>query len=158
GRADYHLETLKRTGEEWWRPHEDLVLIRIEEEDAPRSYVVYADPMPIPPISLSLICGDLVTNLRAALDHAITDLVIDEDGTPGRHHSFPIAYSEKEWRRKVVSPASRKSPLDGLDPGGDRWSIIYWAQPFHWRELQMLAPIAHPLAILSRLVNRDKHA
>jgi len=151
-RADVHLNGLRAELDRLSEAHAERVWLRVEQQGA--WYVVLLDPLeePLPP-DLSLVCGDFVTNLRAALDHAVNDLVRESGHKPGRHTAFPIISSEKDWRSLVVSPNKpRRSPLEGLDPQGHAWAIIHEAQPYQRSE-----PAHTRLRVLNKLANRDKH-
>lgn len=101
-----------------------------------------------PPRTLSAVIGDCVHNLRTALDHLAWQLVVANGGVP------------REGRGGTQFPIVLKRPKDGTHPrvavaGGvsaKALSAIEALQPFHRRD-----PENHPLAILTRLDNTDKH-
>src|SRR5438067_10019193 len=94
----------------------------------------------------SNIVGDCISNLRAALDHLVTQLVIANGGSPTRNHQFPIYDSGADFDRAM------RSRLAGVAAG--HVEIIRAAQPF-----TAGASAAKPraLAVLNDLSNRDKH-
>jgi hypothetical protein len=101
-----------------------------------------------PPADLGLIAGDLTNNLRAALDHFVADLNRGFGATPTqiREGAFPVTYSEKDFENrsdKMLGAVPRDSAA---------WQAIKEAQPFHADD-----PDAHPLAVIARLNNADKH-
>lgn len=101
-----------------------------------------------PPMMLSVLIGDCVHNLRAALDHLVWQLVLANGGTPqggGGGTQFPIIQS---LRRDGTDPAVKVA--GGVSPKA--LAIIESVQPFRRRDAEN-----HPLAILSRLSNTDKH-
>ncbi|SRR5579884_65012 len=115
----------------------------------PQWLVIRAVVEPIP-LEFSAIAGDLIQNLRSALDLLVWQLVLIEGATPGRHNSFPLADSQAEFDRRVRNPAKgRKSPLAGIDPAGEKWAIIERAQPYR--------PGQWDLGLVASFSNRDKH-
>jgi hypothetical protein len=113
-----------------------LALIRVVadvKEDAPRDW--------------GLIVGDVLTNLRAALDHAVFSKAsarLRLNSKQEQSLSFPIVMNEQYWPRydELLQPL--------LGPAILR--TIYDKQPFRSAD-----PANQPLALLSRLVNADKH-
>ena len=54
-----------------------------------------------PPPRLGVLLGDLLHNVRSALDHLVWQLVLLNGETPragGRGNDYPLAMSEHEWR------------------------------------------------------------
>jgi hypothetical protein len=96
----------------------------------------------------SLLLGDVVTDFRAALDHAMYDAVLAHSGAPERPQDieFPIyptnAKGFRDRKRKLA-------PLIALEV----WEMVEMIQPFHGGD------VAHtsPLEILRWLSNVDKH-
>jgi hypothetical protein len=101
------------------------------------------------PDDWGLIFGDILSNLRAALDHAVYNHAMARQPlTPRQEKSmnYPVVMDETDW------PRAQTSLAQFVDPAV--LNVIYLTQPFqqpiggaHW----------HPLAILNGLVNRDKH-
>ena len=60
-------------------------------------------------VEWSLILGDLLHNLRSALDHLAWQLVVDGGGTPSQDTNFPVCCSTQ------VSRVQRS--LSGAQPG-----------------------------------------
>jgi hypothetical protein len=62
-----------------------------------------------PPLRLGVILGDMVHNLRSALDHLVWQAVLRNGGRPNRSHQFPICDDEKDWNdacNVVMKPAA----------------------------------------------------
>lgn len=101
-----------------------------------------------PPTALSVFIGDCVHNLRVSLDHLAWQLVLANGGVP------------REGAGGTQFPILLKSGKDGTTstvvvPGGvsaKALTAIDAVQPFHRPDADN-----HPLAILSRLDNIDKH-
>lgn len=94
---------------------------------------------------LALIFGDMISNLRAALDYLIWQLVLQSGNRPGRRTAFPVVRRAKDW------DVQSRNALRGVTP---EWiAEIEARQPFKRRE----RPSIHPLAILDHLNNLNKH-
>ncbi|OBG41401.1 hypothetical protein A5671_01320 [Mycolicibacter heraklionensis] len=97
---------------------------------------------PTIPDSWALITGDVLTNANAALDHAIYQHVREQNPSiPPHRIQYPILDDPQEF-------AARTSGRFGAEV----LSLIEDAQPFHWSN-----PAAHPLRMLRKLANIDKH-
>lgn len=127
--------------------------LRFDKKSEPgwvRMFVV-VEPVPI---RVALIAGDVVHNLRSALDHLAWQLVtLEGQKAPGTHTAFPIYTCKTEFEERVRNPSKgRVSPLHGIDPAGYNWARIERAQPYH-----ATVPYIEPLAVISELDNADKH-
>lgn len=123
------------------------------------------------PLRPSMVSGDLVHNLRSALDHLVWQLVKVSKSEPGGWTYFPIYGNEDDFIRDVVERASNrgKGPLHGIDPDGPIWTLIESYQPYANANpdvLVALPDLAHPevwkarathLGTLSALSRVDKH-
>jgi hypothetical protein len=91
------------------------------------------------PEELPLMIGDVVHNLRTALDHLAWQLVEANGQTPGFHTSFPIfrVKNTKRFKRKVAGVAAAAV------------QIMELVQPYNSGK--------DDLAILSEMDNFDKH-
>jgi hypothetical protein len=106
------------------------------------------------PIEISLHAGDLVHNVRTALDHVLARLKDHFEGD-ARSGTFPVTESDADWKGRIYprhDGKRKRGPLDGL-PCSARM-LIYREQPY----------VAYgdrrrddPIAILSALDNTDKH-
>jgi len=82
------------------------------------------------PEDFPLIIGDVLQNLRSALDHLVWQLVLSNGGTPGVNTSFPISKSAEYYKadapRKVkgVAPEPIKM-IDALQPYGGGNEDLY---------------------------------
>jgi hypothetical protein len=99
-----------------------------------------------PPLEeLALIFGDILSNLRSALDYLVWQLVLTGGRKPGRQTAFPVVKREKDWA--VQGGAA----LKGVP---EEWAqVIESMQPFQRLE----RPDLHPLAILEHVNNLSKH-
>jgi hypothetical protein len=107
-------------------------------------YVLYAVIREKPPPEFSLIIGDVVQNLRSALDHLVYALAPPKVRRK-RQTQFPIFTDE--CRFKVLSPPM----IEGI--AGDERTLLERVQPYNATNV----PDNDPLAILNKLSNLDKH-
>jgi hypothetical protein len=102
-----------------------------------------------PPLRLSAIVGDIVHNLRSSLDHAVWLLAGEKRSFAELHKErvlnkiyFPITYSPKSFRTHTVMGFIND----------DARTVLEKLQPYHRPK-----PKLHPLAVLNKLWNTDKH-
>lgn len=148
-RADVHLQTLDReiSGFLAENPYEFVGDFDSEREEFVakarfKTYPLWND--------WATIIGDCVHNLRSALDHLAWQLVLLNNGTPGRETSFPILEDRLSQKGHM-----RRCRIE-TDSGRVRPSVeacVERAQPYHRTD----DPTLHPLAILGGLSNEDKH-
>ena len=104
-----------------------------------------------PPDTLGLIVGDVLTNLRAALDHIAWQLAILNLGreptpkeAPDIH--FPIALSHPKFKTARMVSKGYLTHAQQL--------VVRRHQPYR---LKRYTPHLQALAVLNQLVNADKH-
>lgn len=104
---------------------------------------VFRGETPIVPIEYSVRLGEIVYNLRSALDQLVWQLVHANYKKPGRHNEFPILDDESRFNKAV------KNKLKGVSQ--ESASKIKEMQPFsendEWSALKTL----------HSLCNTDKH-
>jgi hypothetical protein len=149
-RADFHLKTL----EEKIRRFADGKLysftIEVDKESSWHSVTIHIHrPMPL---LWGAIVGDIVHNLRSALDHLIWQIVRGRGNIPGKWNEFPLYDSRSEFERKVERPflAGKRSALRGVSH--QTFARIEILQPYHAPDSSR-----HGLGILHALSNTDKH-
>lgn len=144
-RAASHLEALQDEIRAFFA--RDPYMVRSDLDCEAGKYRLYFEIREQPPLMWSVILGDLVHNLRSALDHLAWQLVIFSGNKPGRGTQFPIFTSEPTTEKAC---ARWKGMVAGMsDPILD---TIRHVQPYttpHGTETG--------LAILNLLSNRDKH-
>ncbi|PXY35263.1 hypothetical protein BAY59_04755 [Prauserella coralliicola] len=95
----------------------------------------------------SVLIGDFLTNLRAALDHAFWAAAVQHSGRPARpaQLGFPITTRASAFARQARELRELVSP--------EVWRVVEATQPFHG------GAEAHtsPLEVLRVLSNVDKH-
>jgi len=129
---------------------EDSTTWRYDDDSEERGRVIVkVEQMVAPPVELALICGDVVHNLRTALDYVIFQLGIADKGMVSDESQFPLL---------LTTPSARdwKSIVNG---------ILGLLSPVHVEEVRRLQPFSDArdntinvkLGMLSALDNRDKH-
>jgi hypothetical protein len=150
-RAREHTHELEQLEERFLKRRPNQV--SFDKKSEPPWVIVRAVVEPIP-LVFSTIAGDVVQNLRSALDHLAWQLVLSEGSTPGRHTTFPISLTKPDFDEWVRNPPkNRLSPLDGIEVDGEKWALVEGAQPYNWPG----APQLSSLGALKLLSNRDKH-
>jgi hypothetical protein len=128
------------------------ITIRQKFEADQQAWVCRIETVPDLPEEWGLLIGEILHNLRGALDHLVWDLAILENGvepvTPsGRGITqFPICGDESSW--KDPSIVRMTAPL-----GAHHRALIEDRQPYHGWDGKR----PHPLLTLERLSNTDKH-
>ena len=95
-----------------------------------------------PPIGLALLVGEVVHQLRSALDHLANHLVVVAGNTPTRRTTFPV----------LLQRSTKPFAVEG-GVGSIALAAIEQLQPYH----RQSGADEHPLAILQELWNADKH-
>lgn len=150
-RADYHLDALyanlvaflagdpysiviEPDGEHFW--YKGVLRVRHE-----------------PPSIFGIIVGDVVHNLRSALDHLIYQIIVARDEKPTSKSCFPVYVNSDMFTRQVSKPREqeRDSALLGLDDA--TFDIIEKLQPYNGSN-----PQRNALWLLHELSNVDKHS
>lgn len=100
---------------------------------------------------LGVIVGDIVHNLRCALDYVITGLVDKSNFKLNSKHMFPIFLNPGDYAKVVGDNlnARTKGPLGGARHG---LGLVEQLQPYHWP-----SPRESPPWIIHRFSNADKH-
>ncbi len=107
----------------------------------------------LPPDRWSVIVGEIIHDLRAALDNLVCALAYEYSKSPCEHTSFPIfgdANAYASARNAKRRDGTILDPIAGVHP--DAQAIIKALQPYHRPDFQR-----DPLWILSKLSNIDKH-
>lgn len=122
-------------------------IVREVRDDLDEQVWVYREPSPNAPVEWSVIMGEILYNLRSALDHLVWQLVLVNEQTPGRHNEFPITEDNQRWQQEKVRA------LRGL--GQRHEAMIGYLQPF-------TGGIGLPfnvskLKVLNDLCNIEKH-
>lgn len=105
-----------------------------------------------PPPRWGVIIGEIIHDLRSALDHLVWQLVISTGSTPTRESQFPI-YSDRPRNRQggMNRRARWAKMLTGVDHADA--TAIKALQPYRRTHRLLYCPLAE----LSALSNKDKH-
>ncbi len=154
-RALQHLETLDAEIQGWLETEPYSVVDQFEPQQGMN--VVRAQITSQPPSEWGALVGDVVHNLRSALDHLAYALAESYTGAPlpddiARSSEFPIFDSAADFseRKRNGRPTARSGlhKIRGVDPSVQ--AIIEGLQPYHGGDHARLA-------VLRDLSNRDKH-
>jgi hypothetical protein len=113
-------------------------------DDASTEYVFRARVFENPPRRFGVLIGDVLHNMRSALDHLAWQLVLLNGSQPGRATAFPILDSPADYQR--AAPRM----LAGIAPS-------------HAAEIKSVPPFNSPfgsadvLSVVRDLSNSDKH-
>jgi len=141
-RAEAHLARQNFEVTEFLRIQNESIFC--EPEDGGLRYVYrVGNPFPIPSHWAALI-GDLLFNLRSALDHLAYALTPE----PNERTEFPIFVNE-EGPKGFIKRAPSKMP--GVSP--DVWNAVKDVQPYTRGDKRWL----HPLSEIHELNRIDKH-
>lgn len=93
-----------------------------------------------PPVSLSVLVGEIAHQLRSGVDHIANGLVLAAGNAPTRRTAFPVC----------LRPPTRLSVSGGVT--AETLAQVDAVQPYRQGN-----PEAHPLHVLNELWNVDKH-
>lgn len=110
--------------------------------------------MPDPPPIIGLLVGDCVHNLRSALDHIVYALIWTNPARAGALPSEKAMFPICDTRLGYAHQVNKLKRIDGVPDGVA--ALIDTLQPCHARE-KGLDHTLHPLWVLNRLENIDKH-
>jgi hypothetical protein len=129
-RAREHLNTLEDETQRFFKPDSYIVAHEIEPESRDQIWRLKSD-LPEVPIRISIIVGDVLYNLRSALDHLAWQLVLANGDTPDRRTAFPILrdpshYYTRQVRDKIrgMSPEAKTS-INSLQPCNGGYSALW---------------------------------
>jgi hypothetical protein len=121
-----------------------------EEVDTDKGLKVYrVEPLVAPPSARwGVFVGEIVHNLRSALDHIVWQLALLKTKTESPHKgtSFPIFTVDNSWSQGMIDASLKDVPDDAKQ-------VIKTFQPYNAGD----AAESHALWILHSLWNTDKH-
>ena len=119
-RAEKHLHDLQAVQQGFLDSNPYDLRIQDNSESGRRETIVTrADPIPA---DIDVIAGDVIHNLRSALDHVIYQLVLANGGKADNGGMFPI------WRTKADYKASRPGHANGISKAA--LDILYELKPY----------------------------
>lgn len=150
-RASLHLQALHRAIGPFLEsePKPYRFMSKVEVESSRYLMIVFIKREM--PIEWSLIAGDFLQNLRAALDHLVWQLVIANGFKPTAGNAFPIFDERPPSKRSDRERRKWERCIHGVHR--DAVSYIESCQPYHGAD----GPTTHLLWALRELSNEDKH-
>jgi len=150
-RADCQIEDLRREMHSFCGKIKRSIKTN---DEADEKQWTYWGENPIVPISWSVRTGEVLYNLRSALDHLVWQLVLANGQRPNRNNQFPIVNDASEWNN------SCRRRLNGISDRSKQ--TIKHLQPFNptlvLRTDSGVCPFdAQTFRILRELSNIDKH-
>jgi hypothetical protein len=147
-RAAHHLDDFNREVQAFLDETEFSLTSDTDTTRGDRLY--FAGAFPEPPLSLGLIVGDYLHNLRSTLDHVICELsLITDPSSSCEKTAFPVCSTDHGWltalgkELKLVSPGAQYQ--------------IHLIQPLNWQDRAAEGHRLHPMWELNELWNWDKH-
>jgi hypothetical protein len=161
--ATRHAQTFESLVDAWHASGADPVrAYRMRYQPARHGFAVIVDEVEPIPMLWRAVLGDIANNYRAALDHLAWALVSRGRTPPGsglltRSQEtavyFPISHTRGDFNAQIKLPAGNSRPkLPGVRRSDS--AIVRRAQPYHFSAGRL--PL-HPLVLLSRINNGDKH-
>lgn len=151
-RAREHLDALERETTAGIKK-ESPYAVRVSEVDPKTGWCsISIVPQEIAKPRLTIIFGDVIHNLRCALDYVVTALVDASQTQLTTSHQFPVFLNAADYATKVgtATNARSKGPLRGIIHG---LTLIEKWQPYHTQP----DPRTDPLWGIHRFSNADKH-
>ena len=90
-------------------------------EDTNEQAWIYRGETPRTPIEWSVKVGEILHNLRSALDHLVSQLLLASGQEPNRQNAYPIVNDESKW-------SNNKDRLKGVSPRIE--TIVERLQPY----------------------------
>ena len=97
-------------------------IVREVHRDRDQQIWIYRGETPNPPIEWSVLLGEILYNLRSALDHLVWRLVLANGHTPGRNNQFPIGKDHQSWQE------AKQRALKGVSKRHE--AMIGYLQPY----------------------------
>jgi hypothetical protein len=156
GRAKAHFDALNGSIEAFQRSDtHDIVITKSDSQTGEKVANLRILKHPKNP-EWGLILGDMVHNLRSALDHLVWQLVILNGEKPRRQNQFPIIGAKAQYLD--VQPNRSESARDRMLVGvaEPHRAFIDVVQPFNGRQ-DASEGTRTALSLLSSISNTDKH-
>lgn len=129
-RAKRHMDELRAAAKAFLAssPYEGGV----KHDDASKERIYFLKSVREPPVTLAAIVGDVLHNLRSALDHLAYELVVIGTGNSGPHHHVYFPISEDAARYKDETPRKVKGmrpeairAIDAVKPYGGGNDVLW---------------------------------
>ena len=109
-RADDQTSSLKADMDRFCEDIRQSIVHKVRE-DADDQVWLFRGATPNVPIEWSVRLGEILYNLRSALDHLVWQLVLANGQKPGNHNAFPIVNKQCDWQG-----ATSQKKLKGVTP------------------------------------------
>lgn len=123
-----------------------------EEDGGPTKLIYRVTDVPAVPTEVGAIVGDVLCNLRSALDHLAWQLVVRDGRTPTRDTYFPIHLKQPTKNGAPVAVTIKPGVTDPAIA-----QMLHDVQPFVRAATYDRDPRDEALALLWKLNNFDKH-
>lgn len=143
-RAYNHLKSLREEALRYFGSNPGEVVAETETNSG-RIVLIFKTRIPVP-VSVPLIIGDAVQNLRSSLDYLVWELVLAANNQPTEKNMFPICTSPEAFKDQLS-----RGRLTGIAP--DALTEIEALQPYHYGQDCERAPIR----VLDSFCNINKH-
>lgn len=154
-RAEDHLADLKQIAKTALDPSRYHLALEFDPQTKKHVYTLHGVPAIDP--GWSLVVGEILYNLRSALDHLAWQLVIHEGGTPGDKTQFPIRKTPFDQKGNWVTPQVRDEPGQPAISDPLILDALEEVQPYRGPVGEPASFYDSPLRRLSILNNIDKH-
>jgi hypothetical protein len=121
--------------------------------DVKAQEVVWVFQPPVAPVMWAVRVGEIVHDMRSALDHAVARICENDGVVRDRQHAFPICADYDTFVRRGIGTKAALGQLHDLKP--QSIAAIEKLQPYHARKE---APKSAALYVLHELWNIDKHS
>ena len=96
GRVEHHISEMTNAADRLCADARQSI-VREVHEDCDEQVWIYRGETPKAPVEWSVIIGEILYNLRSALDQLVWQLVLANGQVPGRHNEFPITKDHRRW-------------------------------------------------------------
>ena len=156
-RSTVHYRALQAEIENFFKPDVDPPVFNFEPGSDKGSIPIHFRIKKPLPLEWSVIVGDCLYNLRSALDHIVSSLILMHGGKLTNRNEFPIFfkrdnYFEIDTKGKPTGRIGGLTKVKGLPDGAA--TAIEALQPYNGKKW---SPDLHPLWLLHELSNHDKH-
>jgi hypothetical protein len=110
-RADKHLGDLRREINNLYRAQENSVRCDFDPDPPHKLRQVTFENLPLPPMTIGILIGEVLYNLRSALDYLVFALARHDSGCPQEFTQFPIVDKRKDFRSDTTAKRLR-----GINP------------------------------------------
>jgi hypothetical protein len=143
-RAQEHINELHTEVQRYFQ--KDPAKMVREENTSPDQYIAQIVPRITIPGRIPVIIGDALTNIRAALDYLVWELVLAAKNQPTEKNMFPICTTPEAFAQQLARHRLDGVPVDAI-------AEIKALQPYHDGQ----DAEGHVLAMLDALCNVNKH-